>query len=375
MAPPTPNIKVNSNGIPDFEDLPLRKGDPHHSAWGLYGEHDELGTLNRLTDDRVAAAARDEIKTGQRISLNWPLDAQSNRSFFQRARFHQDIFPKAPATVNDDVWTFNSQVSTQWDGLRHFGYQKEKLFYNGVTMKQIHGFGQEEGKKSTINGIQGKHIIITIIIIIIIICLVRMRSMAWMFAECVFTSFEIAWAEQGIVGRGILVDYHGWRTSQPDGKASAYDSFDSTSISLADLKACLEAQETEVKFGDILFIRSGFMETHATKTPDEIWAHQDVMPHRFGGVEQDEAVLRWIWDNFSAVAGDQPSFEVWPTQKDWLLHEVLLGGWGCPIGELFDLEALAKRCREEKRWSFFVCSEPCNVPGGVASPPNILAIF
>lgn len=108
------------------------------------------------------------------------------------------------------------------------------------------------------------------------------------------------------------------------------------------------------------------METHATKTRDEIWAHQDVMPHRFGGVEQDEAVLRWIWDNFSAVAGDQPSFEVWPTQKDWLLHEVLLGGWGCPIGELFDLEALARRCREEKRWSFFVCSEPCNVPGGVA---------
>ncbi|KAK7967390.1 uncharacterized protein PG986_001667 [Apiospora aurea] len=338
MAPPNPNVKVNSNGIPDFEDLPLRRGDPHHSAWGLYGEKDELGTLNRLTDDRVAAAARNEIKTGQRISLNWPLDAQSDRSFFQRALFHQDIFPKAPATVNDDVWTFNSQVSTQWDGLRHFGYQKEKLFYNGVTMKQIHGFGQEKGEKGTVNGIQ-------------------------------------AWAEQGIVGRGILVDYHSWRTSQPDGKVSTYDSFDSTSISVADLKACLDAQGTEVKFGDILFIRSGFMAARATKTPDEIWAHQDVMPHRFGGVEQDEAVLRWIWDNFSAVAGDQPSFECWPTQKDWLLHEVLLGGWGCPIGELFDLEALAKRCRDEKRWSFFVCSEPCNVPGGVASPPNILAIF
>ncbi|KAK8058687.1 hypothetical protein PG994_009135 [Apiospora phragmitis] len=339
MAPPNTNFEVNNNGIPNFEDLPLRKGDPHHSAWGLYGEHDELGTLNRLTDDRVAAAARDEIKTGKRISLNWPLDAQSDRSFFQRALFHQDIFPKAPATVNDDVWTFNSQVSTQWDGLRHFGYQKEKLFYNGVTMKQIHGFGHEEGKrKSTVNGIQ-------------------------------------AWAEQGIVGRGILVDYHGWRSSQPDGNISTYNSFDSTPIPLADLKACLEAQGTEVKFGDILFIRSGFMASRATKTPDEIWAHQDAVPHRFGGVEQDEAVLRWIWDHFAAVAGDQPSFECWPTQKDWLLHEVLLGGWGCPIGELFDLEALAARCRDEGRWSFFVCSEPCNVPGGVASPPNILAIF
>lgn len=164
MVPPNPDVKVNSHGIPNFEDLPLRKGDPHHSAWGLYGQHDELGTLNRLTDERVAAAAREEIRTGQRVSLNWPLDAQTqtqpgqqpSRAFFQRARFHQDMFPKAPATVNDDVWTFNSQVSTQWDGLRHFGYQREKVFYNGVTMKDIHGFGREGKGKSTVNGIQGK---------------------------------------------------------------------------------------------------------------------------------------------------------------------------------------------------------------------------
>ena len=48
------------------------------------------------------------------------------------------------------------------------------------------------------------------------------------------------------------------------------------------------------------------------------------------------------------------------------LHEVLLGGWGCPIGELFDLERLAAECRARGHWSFFVSSEPCNVPGGVA---------
>lgn len=53
-------------------------------------------------------------------------------------------------------------------------------------------------------------------------------------------------------------------------------------------------------------------------------------------------------------------------QKDWLLHEVLLSGWGCPIGELFDLEKLAEYCTAIKRWSFFVSSEVCNVPGGAA---------
>ena len=66
MAPPIPGIKTNANGVPDFEDLPLRKGDPPYSAWGLYGDTDELGTLNRLTDERVAAAAKSEIRTGQR---------------------------------------------------------------------------------------------------------------------------------------------------------------------------------------------------------------------------------------------------------------------------------------------------------------------
>ena len=58
-----------------------------------------------------------------------------------------------------------------------------------------------------------------------------------------------------------------------------------------------------------------------------------------------------------------------------MMHEVLLAGWGMPIGELFDLEALAQHCKQIKRWSFFLTSEPVNVPGGVASPPNALAIF
>jgi len=98
------------------------------------------------------------------------------------------------------------------------------------------------------------------------------------------------------------------------------------------------------------------------------------------GVDANEEVARWIWENFAAVAGDQPAFEcapfqVGPALPTASLHEILLSGWGCPIGELFDLEALAEHCEKVQRWSFFVTSEPCNVPGGVASPPNMLAIF
>lgn len=44
-------------------------------------------------------------------------------------------------------------------------------------------------------------------------------------------------------------------------------------------------------------------------------------------------------------------------------------------GELFDLEALARTCQEFQRWTFFVASVPLNMPGGVSSPPNAMAIF
>ncbi|KAJ9662230.1 hypothetical protein H2201_006160 [Coniosporium apollinis] len=314
-------------GLPKFSDLPLNKGDPHHSAWGLYGKDDQLGFLNRLTDEVVLEAAK-EIQTGARISLNWPLDAQKDIPFFGRQVFHQHMYNKPPRVVNDDVWTFNSQSSSQWDGLRHFAYQKEAKFYNGVTMDDIHAEG------SVVNGIG-------------------------------------AWSEKGIVGRGVLLDFHSWRLENN----IPYEPFKTGSIPLQQLKAVAEAQGVEFKFGDILIIRSGYMAAFNELKKDELAALAKVMPPTFSGVEQSEEMLEWIWNNFSAVAGDQPSFECWPTQKDFMLHEVLLSGWGCPIGELFDLEALAEHCKKVGRWSFFVTSEVCNVPGGVASPPNILAMF
>ncbi|KAK8161060.1 hypothetical protein BKA80DRAFT_332886 [Phyllosticta citrichinensis] len=320
MAPP-------SSLLP-FSALPLREGDPHHSAWGLYGEDDQLGFLNRLTDDVVLAAAG-EIKSGVRISLNWPLDAQGDTPFFGRQVFHQHVYQKPPRIVHDNVWTFNSQCSSQWDGLRHFGYQKEQLFYNGVTVEQISGEGA-----SKVNGIG-------------------------------------AWSEKGIVGRGVLLDYHNWRVK----KGLPFDAFQSGSIPLSQLKEIAADQGVEIKFGDILLLRVGWMDAYNAKSKTEITALTEANPPSFPGVEQSEEMLEWIWNHFSAVAGDHPSFECWPSQKDWKLHEVLLAGWGCPIGELFDLEALADHCARTGRYSFFVSSEVCNVPGGVASPPNILAIF
>ena len=57
---------MDQGSIPSFSDLPLRRGDPPFSAWGLYGDDDQLGALNRLTDELVKEVARDEIQSGVR---------------------------------------------------------------------------------------------------------------------------------------------------------------------------------------------------------------------------------------------------------------------------------------------------------------------
>lgn len=63
------------------------------------------------------------------------------------------------------------------------------------------------------------------------------------------------------------------------------------------------------------------------------------------------------------------------TEKEWHLHPILLAGWGTPIGELFNLEELAKMCEKSKRWSFFFTSAPLHYVGAVASPPNAMAMM
>ena len=65
------------------------------------------------------------------------------------------------------------------------------------------------------------------------------------------------------MGRGILLDYHSWRLKQKDARYTGFDAFSSYAIPLQDLKACLADQGTEVKFGDILIIRSGKTRTVA----------------------------------------------------------------------------------------------------------------
>jgi hypothetical protein len=71
------NPPYDAARAPSWDDLPRVAGQPHGCAWGLFdvdGQKDELGTLNFLTAANAAKAAGAEIRTGERVQLDWSLD-------------------------------------------------------------------------------------------------------------------------------------------------------------------------------------------------------------------------------------------------------------------------------------------------------------
>ncbi|QKX61290.1 uncharacterized protein TRUGW13939_08438 [Talaromyces rugulosus] len=317
--------------LPPFDKLTLDPSGPKGNAWGLFGKDNSLGMLNLLTPDVVQAAAS-EIKDGDRFGLDWKLNALGQPSF-GRQPFHQKIVSKAPRTINDDVLTFNTQGSTQWDGFRHFGNQTHKVFFNGTTQQMI--------ETSDILGID-------------------------------------SWVEKGgVVGRGVLIDV----ASYAERNNITFPAFESSVIPLDLVKRVAEEENVTFRPGDILFIRSGFTKAFESLAADEATAVGRREVAKYVGIESSEATLRWLWENqFAAVASDAVAVETSPVDgpqipQEWSLHQWCLAGWGMPLGEMFYLEKLAAHCAEKKRWSFFFSSVPLNVPGGVASPPNAVAIF
>ncbi|KAJ5408833.1 hypothetical protein N7509_002716, partial [Penicillium cosmopolitanum] len=310
---------------PNFDELPLKQTDPKGSAWGLWGDTDERGTLNLITNDVVRAALAESVE-GKVVNLKYffalPLDVPLKPMNPRRKPCSHTLIAKGHA--NDDevsnyslaliILDFNTQSSSHWDGLRHFPYSETKQFYNGIVQGEI--------SSSYKIGIQNM-------------------------------------AEKPIVTRGVLLDWYAYAQR----KGLTHRPFTNQAIPLNELLEVAKEQRVTFRQGDVLVIRT-------------VWGGRD--DRASCGVEATEAAIRWHWEQgFSAVASDTVAYEQWPSPKHWgvCMHEVFLSGWGMPIGECWDLEELSETCRMLRRWTFMLTSQPLNLPGGVASPPNATAIF
>jgi kynurenine formamidase len=314
-------------GIPRYDDLP-RDAAGAPLAWGVFGPGDDVGRMNLQSADAVVGAAR-SVTRGAVFPLSAPHDLFDPPLFGRGAVRHARL--ESPGgTGFDDVYdNYYPQASSQWDALSHVAYRPD-VFYQGVTAGDIARDGR--------NGID-------------------------------------RWAERGIAGRGVLLDVA--RALTADGRP--LDPGTSTALTVEDLELAREAAGVEFRPGDVVLIRTGFVEWY--RRQDE--AARRAMARRLtaAGIEHTEAMARYVWDSGAAAwAGDAPALEVWPPDGRaeaapfGFLHNVLIGQFGMGIGELWALDDLAADCAADGRYEFLLCSAPLNVPGGIGSPANALAI-
>jgi kynurenine formamidase len=310
--------------VPRFAELPIHAGAPPGSSWGVFGDDDELGTLNFVRPDQIAAAAA-LVRSGKVFSLNLELGSP-DPPFFGRKAIRHTLFEKYGGTALDDcIDDLYPQASTQWDGLRHFG-DPEHGFYNGARVADLTAPG------TTRLGIQ-------------------------------------TWAARGIAARGVLLDVA--RASE-----EPFDPLDYFAIGPELLAATAERQGVDLREGDIVLVRTGWLEAYERLDAGERERLAELARPGSAGLS-GEGIAEFLWDRqIAAVAADNPALEATrPGDASLLgLHVALIARLGMPLGELWQLGSLALDCAEDDVYEVLLVSAPLNVRGGAGSPANALAL-
>lgn len=307
--------------IPSYDELPRHEtlGLPH--SWGVLDP--DLGTLS-LTSPQLVAEAASRVTTGECLPLNLSLGLL-DPPLFGRTAFAHSVHEHDRNTFEDELVAWNPQAASQWDGFRHVR-AREAGFYGGVTDLDV-----EDRDRLSI-----EH-----------------------------------FARRGIAGRGVLLDVVRWCSAN----RRDWDPFVGETFDSSDLASVAADQGVELRSGDILCIRLGWV--GAYRALDATGRASDSLSKRFSGVRSDEGTARFLWDNHvAAVCTDNPAIESAPgNREDGSLHRRLLPLLGVVMGELLDLDALSDRCALSGRYDFLFVAVPLPVPGGLSSPANAMAII
>ena len=313
---PSPN-----HSGPRYDELPTieKLGMPH--AWDVLDHN--LGTLDRSRPELIAAAAS-LVREGTVLGLNLPL-TEIAPPLFGRDPVGHEIFATDRNTLDDRLDTFYPQGSSQWDGLRHVR-AREFGFFGGVAEEEFAPGDDRLGIEH--------------------------------------------FAEHGIVGRGVLLDV----VSHREQSGIAYDPLGAEAIEADELREIAARQQVELRPGDVICLRTGWI--GAYRGLDAAGREAQAQAARVSGLAGSEDVARLLWDSGAiAIAADNPTVEVAPGDPAvGSLHRRLIPLLGFVVGELLDLDRLAALCAGDSRWDFMFVAMPLNLPGGVGSPANAMAI-
>ena len=296
------------------------------SNWGRWGPEDERGTLN-LIDRAARLRGVRAARTGQAFTLGLPLSSQGPQCGLPPERFNPHHYMTAvgkPAgdypgfCFSDDVIMLPPQCATQCDSLSHVHYDGH--LYNGYVADEV--LSEKGSAKLGIDKL----------------------------------------AAHPVATRGILLDFPRlW-----DVPRLAIDK----AITAADLDAALARTGVELASGDALLIRTGhinvFLEDGDRAT------YNFTAP----GLTLDTAA--WLKARDVAFVGsDTTVVEVFPAENKKLMcpmHLLLIRDMGMPLGEMYNMEALAAACVADQRWDFFFVAQPLPIVDGIGSPTNPVVI-
>lgn len=326
--------------LPSYRELLERTDAPAGSAWGLFGDGDQLGALNRITP-AVTRAATDLVRAGQVINLDYPINAFVPSIAGTRPATEHHIFSNNPNHRDDWLDSFYLQSTSQIDGLRHIRHPVHG-FYGGVADERIDVGTPDLGMQLI--------------------------------------------AEKGVATRGVLLDMPAYYATE----GRPYTGAERFAITAADLEGAADLQATQLHAGDALLVHTGWSARYLALDDEGRTAMRTAGSP---GLLQSEATLAFLWDHGVALlASDNAGVEMFPVSADsgWIdpdepapgrgpthngmMHRPLLALLGLPLGECWKLDELAAACAEDGRYEFLLCAKPLNVIGGVGSPPNAMAI-
>lgn len=321
-------MTASEAALPSYDQLP--EG-PHGGrlAWGVWGEDDELGTMNLITPQRTAAAAA-LVRRGAIFPLDAPTGLFSPALTPTRGVGRQTVLGAPGATSFDDVWdNVYPQAGSQWDSLAHVGYSNG-LWYNGATREQILGAGRN-------------------------------------------TIYRLA--QHGVATRAVLLDMPSTMAAQ----GRAYDPGTTVEFAPDDLEAAREAAGVTIEPGDILLVNTGFAHWYSEQ-PE---AARRAIPRRLTapGIEHSERMCAYLWDlHIATIASDTFAVEAWPgnfapeAAPFGFIHNILIGAFGMMLGELWWLHDLAQDCLATGVHEGMLVAAPMNAVGGIGSTANAVLL-
>ena len=295
--------------------------------WGRWGPDDQLGTLNYITPATVAAAAG-LVRSGRQVTMALPMSTVAGPDNPSPVTHHIvqghdiDIGSSTVTFATDYIGlAFHGDCHTHMDALCHIAYRGQ--VYNGRPAGQV----------VTSQGA---------------------------------TALDVTAYENGLVGRGVLLDvprFRGVDWLEP-GEA----------VTRAELEAIEEAQQVRLGEGDILVFRTGH---HRRRLALGAWRN-DYPPHGEGKAGLHVDTIPWMHERRIAAFLPDGDGETVPCHVEGMLypiHPLQVTAMGMFAADSLQLEDLAAACELEGRFEFLVVGLPLRLPGGTGSPWNPIAIF